>query len=100
MTLGVSLGYCLSFGFQILEIVMLEENPFSTRMTHPLDHGNVIHCVREKDTAGELGTESREGIVVGYVVRRKDKCCGFSMKICKFLFEKTVTGYIRLPPAP
>ena len=77
---------------------MLEENPFSTRVTHPLDHGSVIHGVREEDTSGELGTESREGSVVSHVARRKDKCCGFSMKICKFLFERkmhsTVTGYI------
>ena len=77
---------------------MLEENPFSTRVTHSLDHGSVIHGVREEDTAGELGTESRKSSVVGYVARRKDKCCGFSVQFRKFLFERkmhsTVTGYI------
>ena len=77
---------------------MLEENPFSTRVTHSLDHGSVIHGVREKDTARELGTESREGGVVGYVAGRKDESCGFSVKFCKFLFERkmhsTVAGYI------
>ena len=77
---------------------MLEENLFSARVTHSLDHGSVIHGVREKDTAGELGTESREGSVVGYVARRKNKCCRFTVKVCKFLLERkmhsTVTGNI------
>jgi hypothetical protein len=95
---GCLLRVLFEFGFQILEVVMLEENPFGTRVTHSLDHGSMIHGVREKDTAGELGTESREGSVVGYVARRKDECCGFSVKVCKFLFERkmhgTVTGYI------
>jgi hypothetical protein len=96
--LGYLLRVLLEFGFQILEIVMLEENPFSTRVTHSLDHGSVIHGVRKEDTARELGTESREGSVVGYVARRKDKCRGFSVKVRKFLLERkmhsTVTGYI------
>ena len=95
---GCLLRVSFEFGFQILKVVMLEENPFSTRVTHSLDHGSVIHGVREKDTAGELGTESREGGVVGYVARRKDKCCGLLVKFCKFLFERkmhsTITGYV------
>ena len=96
--LGCLLRVLFEFGLQILEVVMLEDNPFSTRVAHSLDHGGVIHGVREKDTTGELSTESREGSVVGYVTRRKDECCGFSVKVCKFLLERkmhsAVTGYI------
>ena len=77
---------------------MLEENPFSTRVTHALDHRSVIHGVREKDTTGKLGTESGECSVICDVAGRKDECCGFPVKVCEFLFERkmnsTVSCYI------
>ena len=96
--LGYLLGVLFEFCFQILEVVMFEENPFSTRMAHSLYHGSVIHGVREKDTAWKLGTESRESSVVGNVAGRKDEGCGFSMKVCEFLFQRkmhsTVAGYV------
>lgn len=77
---------------------MLEENPFSTRVAHSLDHRSVVHGIREKDTAWKLGTKSRERSVVSDIAGRKDKGCGLSMKICEFLFERkmhsTIACYI------
>jgi hypothetical protein len=49
---GCLLKVLFEFSFQILEVVMLEENPFSTRVTHSLDHGSVIHGVRKRYSRG------------------------------------------------
>ena len=36
---------------------MLEQNTFSTRVAHSLDHRGVVHSVGEEDATGEFGTE-------------------------------------------
>jgi len=49
------------FSLQIQEIVILGNDTFSTRVTHALDHGSMVHGIREKDTRRKFSTEGRQG---------------------------------------
>ena len=67
---------------------MLEQDAFSTRVTHSLDHRGVVHSVGEVDAAGEFGTECRESSIVCDIAGGEDEGGFLSMEICKFLLER------------
>ena len=56
--LGSFLRVLLQLGFQILQIVVLENDTFGAGVTHALNHGGVVHSIGEVDAAREFSTES------------------------------------------
>ena len=49
------------FSLQIQEIIILGNNTFSTRVTHALDHGSMVHGIGEQDTRRKFSIEGRQG---------------------------------------
>jgi len=49
------------FRLQIQEIIILGNDTFSTRVTHTLDHGSMVHGIGEQDTRRKFSIEGREG---------------------------------------
>ena len=69
---------------------MLENDPLCTGVTHTLNHGRMVHNIREIDAPGELGAQSSEGGIVGDVARREDERGGLAVEGSKLSLEGEV----------
>ena len=59
--LGRFLRILFEFSLQIQEIIILGNDTFSTRVTHVLDHGSMVHGIGEQDTGRKFSTEGGQG---------------------------------------
>jgi hypothetical protein len=75
------------FAFEVNHVVVLEQYTLSTGVAHALDHGSVVHGVREEDAAGEFRAEGRERSVVCHVARGEDEGGGFPVERSELLLE-------------
>lgn len=66
-------------GFQILQVVVLENDSLCTGVSHTLNHRRMIHRVGEVDTSGQFGAQCSESSIVGNVARREDESSRLSM---------------------
>ena len=96
--LGRFLRILFEFSLQIQEIVMLENDTFSTRVTHALDHRSMVHGIGEEDTTRKFSTEGRQSGIIGDVARRENQTSFFAMQGCDFFFQsqmhRTITSNI------
>ena len=96
--LGGFLGVLLELGFEVLEVVVLEDDLLGTRVTDTLDHRRVVHRVGEVDAAGEFRTECGQSSIVCDVAGRKDQSSLLAVEISELLLESqmhsTIAGNI------
>jgi hypothetical protein len=62
--LGRVLRNLLELGFEVGEVVVLEDHFLGAGVTDALDHARMVHLVGKDDAAGKLGTERGQGGVV------------------------------------
>ena len=68
-------------GFEVGDVVVLEDNLLRSGVSDSLDHGRVVHAVGEDDAVGEFAAERCESGVVRYVAGREDQCGLLGVKL-------------------
>ena len=81
------LGVLRQLHLEVLQVVVLENDALGTRVPHALDHGRVVHGVREVDAPGELFAQGGERSVVGDVARREDERGRLAVQRCDLGLE-------------
>jgi len=88
------LGVLSEFLLKIFQAVVFENDALRSRVAHALNHGCVVHLVRENDAPGELGAQGGERRVVGNVARGKHQCTVLAMESGKLILQGKVHGGI------
>ena len=73
---------------------MLENDALRSRVTHALDHGSMVHLVRENDTPGEFGAQGGERRVIGNVARGKYQSTVFAVESGELILQGEMHGGI------
>jgi len=61
MILGTLVGREASFGFEISEIIVFEDNFLCAGVTDSLDHGGMIQAIGENNALGEFAAQCCQG---------------------------------------
>lgn len=85
--LGGVLGEHAQLRLEVLEVVVPEDDLGRAGVTNALDHGRVVHVVAEDDAVGHLGSERREGGVVGDEARTENECRLLAMQGRELILE-------------
>jgi hypothetical protein len=59
-----------------------------------LNHRRMVHLVRKDDATGELGSQRRQGCIVGNVARREHERRRLAMKRRKLVLERQMEGSV------
>ena len=81
------LGVLGELRLEVFQVVVLKNDPLSSRVTHADNHRGVVHRVREVDAAGQLRAQRRKSSIVRDIARRENKSRRLAVELRELLLE-------------